>query len=414
MSDRIGRVFKIHKDSMICSVDFGKFWFYGYCRSSDGGESKVRRFPNTGQGFRRFEEFVNSFKRQHPCELVVIGFEPTGSFAIPFIYFWHKRDVQLVQINPMHTKRMKEVADNSPNKTDKKDPRVIADVIEMGRSLSVVVPEGVVADLRALIHGRERMCAHRKSMSNQLQDIVFTLFPEFVGIMKGVESKTAWYLLRNCPTPQSLLGAHRSQLLADIRRISRGRIGEERFDELLQAARHSGGLRAGCESLVLQIQQHLSYLEQMSQSIAQLEEAIYARLPEVPGSSILLSIKGLGALTVAAIIGEFADMKAFRTVDAVMKFAGLNLYEVSSGKHQGQRRIAKRGRSVARKYLYFAVLTLIRTNEEYRQLYHSRVHPDTIRNKVVISLCRRLLRTMYSILRNHTQYEQRSIMKEAA
>ena len=37
---------------------------------------------------------------------------------------------------------MKEVNDNSPLKTDDKDPRVIADVIRLGRALIVIVPEG--------------------------------------------------------------------------------------------------------------------------------------------------------------------------------------------------------------------------------------------------------------------------------
>jgi transposase len=47
-----------------------------------------------------------------------------------------KRKVRLVQVNPMHTKKLKELQGNSPNKTDKKDPKVIADIIELGHSLS--------------------------------------------------------------------------------------------------------------------------------------------------------------------------------------------------------------------------------------------------------------------------------------
>jgi hypothetical protein len=47
----------------------------------------------------------------------------------------------------MHTKRVKEISDNSPLKTDGKDPRVIADIIKLGRALSVVIPEGHAACL---------------------------------------------------------------------------------------------------------------------------------------------------------------------------------------------------------------------------------------------------------------------------
>jgi hypothetical protein len=40
--------------------------------------------------------------------------------------------VSIVQVNPLHTKRLKEVNDNSPGKTDDKDPRVIGAPMKTG------------------------------------------------------------------------------------------------------------------------------------------------------------------------------------------------------------------------------------------------------------------------------------------
>lgn len=48
----------------------------------------------------------------------------------------------MVQVNPMHPKRLKELQGNSPNKTDRKDPKVIAHIITLGHALTVVIPEG--------------------------------------------------------------------------------------------------------------------------------------------------------------------------------------------------------------------------------------------------------------------------------
>ena len=56
----------------------------------------------------------------------------------------------------MHTKRVQEINNNSPLKTDEKDPRVIADIVRLGHALSVVVPEGDAAYLRRLNHTKER------------------------------------------------------------------------------------------------------------------------------------------------------------------------------------------------------------------------------------------------------------------
>jgi transposase len=110
---------------------------------------------------------------------VIVGYESTGPYAEPLIHYLRQKSVKLVQVNPLHTKKMKEINDNSPLKSDQKDPRVIADVIRLGRALSVVIPEGDAAYLRRLNNVRERHVRERTSLLNQLQQFVFLLFPEF-------------------------------------------------------------------------------------------------------------------------------------------------------------------------------------------------------------------------------------------
>jgi hypothetical protein len=73
---------------------------------------------------------------------------------------------------------------------------VIADVIELGHFLTVVVPEGPAAELRRLSQARERAIERQGRLENQLHGLIFLLFPEFWGIMKGIKSKSARYLAR--------------------------------------------------------------------------------------------------------------------------------------------------------------------------------------------------------------------------
>jgi len=106
---------------------------------------------------------------QQGLEQIVIGFESTGPYTEPLFHFLRKKPVKLVQVNPVHTKRIKELTGNSPNKTDKKDPRVIADVICLGHALTLVVPEGPTAELRRLTQARQRAITDRTAIINQLQ-----------------------------------------------------------------------------------------------------------------------------------------------------------------------------------------------------------------------------------------------------
>ena len=107
---------------------------------------------------------------KYRLERAVVGFESTSCYGEPLRDFLKdKPGVVLVQSNPVHVKKMKEVSDNSPNKTDKKDPRVIA---LLGNFLMCTIPEGAPAELRELIQARDFQVKFRGRRSSRLQDLV--------------------------------------------------------------------------------------------------------------------------------------------------------------------------------------------------------------------------------------------------
>jgi len=140
---------EVNQKILIAAIDGGKDKHYGYFRCHDGTEGKSLPFWNNGRGFQEFWERISSAAKAHGLEEIVVGFESTGPYMEPLALFLrNKKAVQLVQVNPMHTKRLKELPGNSPLKTDRKDPKVIADIIELGHALTVVIPEGPAAELR--------------------------------------------------------------------------------------------------------------------------------------------------------------------------------------------------------------------------------------------------------------------------
>lgn len=197
---------KINAKTLIATVDIGKAMMTGYWRCPDGKESKSFDFFNDARGFNRFWEEISRAMREYGLDEVIVGFESTGPYGEPMIHYLRKKEgVRLVQVNPMHTKKVKELQGNSPCKTDQKDPKVIADIIVLGHALSLVVPEGAAAELRRLTQARERSIQTRTSLLNRLQNIVFLVFPEFLRIMKNVTGKSSQFLLRHCPTPQEVI-----------------------------------------------------------------------------------------------------------------------------------------------------------------------------------------------------------------
>jgi len=304
----------------------------------------------------------------------------------------------------MHSKRIKELTGNSPNKTDKKDPRVIADVISLGHALTLVVPEGSAAQLRRLSQARERALKRRTAAINQLQDLIFIIFPEFLAIMKNISTKTASYLIKKYPTPESIVALGIESLAMIVKRVSRGKLKQQRAEEVFNAAQNSIGISEGKRSILLEVEYLISQIRADSRFIENLEEQMENYLEKIPYSYSLLSIKGIGTVTVAGLIGEVGDFKKFNTISEIMKLAGLDLYEISSGKHKGQRRISKRGRSLMRKLLYFAAINAVKSTGIMHGPYQEMLSRGMPKVKALVAISRKLLRIAFALARDDTVY----------
>ena len=398
------KVKQINKKTMIVAIDIGKNVHYGYFRGPNGRERSPFSFTNSQKSFRKLWNEISKFRCDHELDEIVIGFESTGPYAEPLFHFLRKKPVKLVQVNPVHTKRIKDLTGNSPNKTDKKDPRVIADVISLGHALTLIVPEGAAAHLRRLTQARERALRDRTATINQLQHLLFVVFPEFLTIMKNISTKTAAYLIKHYPAPQDIMTLGIEELTAIIRKISRGRFGQERAEKLIDAAKNTVGICEGGQSIFLEIAHLNAKVENENRFIDTLEDELEKYLQQIPYGNSILSIKGIGVVTAAGLIGEVADFKKFDTISEIMKLAGFDLYEISSGRHKGMRRISKRGRPLIRKLLFFVAINTVKSKGIMHEPYQKMQERGMPKIKALVVISRKLLRIIYALARDDTLY----------
>ena len=77
---------------------------------------------------------------------------------------------------------------------------------------------------------------------------------------------------------------------------------------------------------------------------------------------------------------------------------GLNLKEVSSGKHKGELSITKRGPGLCRWYLYLAVLRWLRADPVVKRWYAEKVARDGGgKKKALVALMRKLCRGLWHV-----------------
>jgi len=398
------KVKKINSKTLVVAIDIGKGFHVGYFRAPNGEEQKPFLFSNSAKSFNEFWARVREFSARDGLEQIVVGFESSGPYAEPLFHYLKRKPVNLVQVNPVHSKRIKELTGNSPNKTDRKDPRVIADVICLGHALTLVIPKGPAAHLRRLTQARERAIKRRTAAVNQLQDLVFVIFPEFLKIMKGISTKTAFYLIKKCPTPESVVSLGLESLKKLIRKTSRGKLGRQRAEELFHAAQSCVGVREGKKSILLEIEYLVSQIGADSRFITNLEKQMEQYLEQIPYSHSILSIKGIGTVTAAGLIGEVGEFREFATISEITKLAGLDLFEISSGKHKGQRRISKRGRPLMRKLLFYAAINVVKSNGIMHEHYQQMLDRGMPKMKALIAISRKLLRIAFALARDDTVY----------
>jgi transposase len=409
----------VNPDILIVGIDIGKYKHAAVGTSLHSGFTKPFFIKNNRISYESFESAITKWKKKFECKKVVIGFESTGHYWKTLAYYLKKREKFLVEVSTNYTKKSKEMMDNSPLKCDPKDARVIADLVKQGKILTPVLPEGKILNLREVVHARENLIKERTSVLNRLEKIVDISFPERGEIIGKINGKTSLFLLEEAPFPEDIIGKGLEWLREEIRKKSMGHYKYEDARKLYQSAIDTIGLKEGRDGSAHELRILLYRLNKLEQEIKKTESDIKDRLKYIKEAKYILSIKGIKEVTAAAIISETGGLSNYEKISSILKVAGLNLFEISSGEHQGEKHITKRGRSLLRHKLYFAALQQTRKGMPFYSFYRRLVEENGVKkNKALIAVARKLLRVSFALVRDKIEfinsYEEKTNIKKIA
>ena len=99
------------------------------CRGIECG--KATYFRNDGTGFKAILAKIRQICKENSFEDAIVGMEPTGHYWKALANWLMKQEhIKVVLVNPYHTKKAKELDDNSQTKSDKKDALTIARLVK--------------------------------------------------------------------------------------------------------------------------------------------------------------------------------------------------------------------------------------------------------------------------------------------
>ena len=409
------RLEEITPTTLIVGVDIAKSVHWARFIDYRGIEiGKAMSFKSNRQGFESIITRINEIRnlkvlRRPVCfDTVIIGMEPTGHYWKTLANYLINARYRVVGVNPFHTKKAKELDDNSPTKNDKKDAITIARLVKDGRFFDPYLPKDIFAELRVLTNTRASAMKRFIATKNTITAILDEYFPEIWEVFKKpLDGKASRQILKSCPFPSLILAMSEGDILAEIKKAVKKSVGIKKVRQLIEAAKTSVGADYGLESTRLRLRQLLGELEVYERSLAEIESAMERMLEATGYARQILSIKGIGVVTAASFLGEVGDPLRFQTARQIARYAGYNLIEDSSGKSKSGTVISKRGRGQLRSLLYKIAFRLVGQNTEMKALYShliSRAKNPLKKKQALVVVSKKIITMIFSLLKKRAVY----------
>lgn len=411
LNDQNKRIAFITDEFLVVGIDVGSEAHYARAfsnRSVELSGKKAFRFTNSQGGFNSFGRWVEDILAKADKKYVLVGMEPTGHYWINFGNYIKDNGMILAQVNPAAVKKSKELDDNDPTKNDRKDPKVIAGLVNTGRYTLPYMPEGIYAVLRELSNQRLMTVEQLTRIKNRLARWFSIYFPEFKEVYRNADAKTGIMVLKEYPLPEDLvtLGVEGINQIWRNHKV-RG-VGMKKAQQIYDAARKSIGRKAAPISARMELKNLLQDYETYTARKAEIMVMIEERLPQVSNVDKLLAMNGVGTATVVTFIAEVGDISRFSNPKQIQKLAGLSIVENSSGKHQGQYSISYRGRKRLRLALYELATSLVCNDESFAAIH--RYYTTREKNQLkgmqsLIAVACKVIRVFYAILTKGIDYD---------
>ena len=177
----------------------------------------------------------------------------------------------------------------------------------------------------------------------------------------------------------------------------------------------SVGVDYGVELAQYKLRLLLESLELVNCQLAQIEAEMAVALQKTGISEYLLSIKGVGVVSLAVCLGELGNPLRFDDPRQLSRLAGYNLVEDSSGKNKSGTCISKRGRKGLRRVLYQMALTAVAVNPEMKELYHylkTRTANPLKKMQALVVISKKLLTLIYTLAKKKQYYDSARVFGE--
>lgn len=338
-----------------------------------------RNFPTFTRDLKELRKWLKN------CQVTEIAMESTGQYWRALWNILEGQFEKMILVNPQHVKGL------NGHKTDPKDARWIADLLESGKLKGSFVPQRDIRELRDLTRQRVHLVEDLNRVKNRIEQL--------------------------CQSNNIKLSSVATDLLGLSGRTMLKAIVEAKRDPGWMADYARGALRGKKQDLERALDgsftdnqrwlldKELRQVEWLEMQIQVLEQEIERRVePFDEAIGRLLTIPGIERKTAWMLVAEVGvDMSPFEDARHLASWAGL----CPGNRESGGRRMSGRTRKAncyVRRGLCQAAWAASHTKNTYLSSFYRRIQVRKGPQKANIALAHHLITVVYNVLARREEY----------
>jgi len=360
-------------------------------------------------GYKALQERLEKLHEQHPQAHFHIRIDAAGQYATNLEHFLRglKLPITLSIGEPKRNKDYQK-AHFPKRTTDDTESQAMARfaIVELP---AATAPISAAMTILREVAGRLQAKVKQSTQAiNRLHNLLARTFPELANLTDDITAGWVLDLLDKYPTAQRIGLAH----LDSLQKIPY--LAPELAEQLHWVAKQSVASLSGevAEALIRDLVAQVRHTQAAEEKMRGLLSDAYAALPASPHLQVV-TIKGIGVATAAAIIAQAVDINRFATPAHFVGYFGVFPEENTSGVDKrgnpvppGTMHMSRKGNDLVRSYLWNATRCALVHNPAIHAL-NDRLRAKGKRGDVAFGQCmRKMLHLVYAVWKTNRPFDK--------
>ena len=353
---------------------------------------------NNEAGYKKLHKDIQTFCGATGDSKVRIGLESTGIYHTNIIAFLLEQNYETMMINPILTNMARKASKVHTPKNDNLDAQTICKYLVDNESSFAPYTLTLyhIQSLKSLSRKRFYIVEDLRKAKLAVNNLIQLIFPEFKTLFSNIYGESALSVLKAYSSPQKLARAHTARVAAFLHGHCKCTA-----DQLIEAARHTVGLKSDCYAF--ELLDAIEELEHIQRRVDNYDAQIKRYVDEICPN--LLSIPGVGYTTAGLIAGEIGDIGRFYSTDSLVSFSGIDCTVYESGKYKARHCIpSKRGSKYLRYALFQVSRVIWQWDPIFKEYYDKKAAEGKHYYVILGHIQKKVIRVIYSIMKSGQNY----------